>query len=101
MNRSDLLCLIISLAGIVQIFTLLSLYDWDIMKLLFIEEKEEEICMKKVERIDELRIGQKIYLEEKKEKEHIVRSIEDKLVPYVVTEDNSSHSIAKGIWTEN
>ena len=55
--------------------------------------------MKKAKRIDELHIGQKIYVKDQTdEKEFTVRSLEDKFVPYVIATDNSCHSIRKGIW---
>ena len=55
--------------------------------------------MKKAERIEELHCGQKIYAGEGREKkEYIVRSVEKKLVPYVIATDNSCHSIRQGIW---
>ena len=55
--------------------------------------------MKKADRIDELHVGQKIYVkEETREKEYTVRSLEDKFVPYVIATDNSCHSLRKGIW---
>ena len=54
--------------------------------------------MKKVEKTSELRVGQTIYVEGDEKKEYVIRSIENKLVPYVVATDNSSHSLLKGIW---
>ena len=55
--------------------------------------------MKRAEKIDELHIGQKIYVgDQSQKKELVVRSLEDKFVPYVIATDNSCHSLRKGIW---
>ena len=97
--KEDLLVIAIALVGIVLIITQLYLNDWDIMKLLFIEEEtEEEPCMKKAERIYELEVGQTIYTDEKAQNSYVIKSLEDKLVPYIVATDNSSHSPMRGIW---
>lgn len=98
-NQNDLFCLIISLIGVSGTLILFSLHDFDIMKLLFCEEKE--IRMRRVSGVEELEIGQTIYLEEDQKKEHVIRSIEDKLLPYVIIEDSSSHFLSKGIWIES
>ena len=58
--------------------------------------------MKRAEKLSDLKVGQVIYDDEKGEKEYIVRSLEDKLVPYVVSTDNSCHCLRSGVWyTEN
>ena len=58
--------------------------------------------MKKAEKLSDLKIGQVIYDDEKGEKRFVVKSLEDKLVPYVVSTDNSCHCLYKGVWyTEN
>ena len=54
--------------------------------------------MKRAERLSELRIGQQIYDEKDGTKSYVVKSLEDKLVPYVIATDNSCHSLRKGIW---
>ena len=54
--------------------------------------------MKRAERLSELRIGQQIYDEKDGTKFYVVKSLEDKLVPYVIATDNSCHSLRKGIW---
>ncbi|MBR4471201.1 MAG: hypothetical protein IKS54_07845 [Erysipelotrichaceae bacterium] len=57
--------------------------------------------MKKAEDIRQLHAGQKIFVgDDVSKKQLIIRSVEDKLVPYVIASDNSSHSIRKGIWIE-
>ncbi len=57
--------------------------------------------MKKAEKISELKIGQRIYVDINNERKSlIIRSIENKFVPYVITSDNSSHSLAEGIYIE-
>ena len=47
--------------------------------------------MKKAETLSEIKVGQIIYDDENGEKRYIVRSLENKLVPYVVATD-------KGVW---
>lgn len=55
--------------------------------------------MKKAEQLKELNIGQHIIvIEDDCKQEYVIRSLEDKLVPYIVATDNSSHSLNKGIW---
>ena len=54
--------------------------------------------MKRAERLSELRIGQQIFDEKDGTKSYVVKSLEDKLVPYVIAADNSCHSLRKGIW---
>ncbi|MBR0420735.1 MAG: hypothetical protein IJI66_16360 [Erysipelotrichaceae bacterium] len=55
--------------------------------------------MKKAEQLSELNIGQHIFvISDDNRKEYVIRSLEDKLVPYIVATDNSSHSLNKGIW---
>ena len=54
--------------------------------------------MKRAERLSELRIGQQIYDEKDGTKSYVVKSLEYKLVPYVIATDNSCHSLRKGIW---
>jgi len=55
--------------------------------------------MKKAENLKQLHVGQKVYIEINQQKKEItIRSLEDKLVPYVIATDNSSHSLQKGIW---
>ena len=98
LHKEDLLIIVVAIIGIVLIITQLYLNDWDIMKLLFEEEMEEEPCMKKAERIDELEVGQTIYTDEKAQNSYVIKSLEDKLVPYIVATDNSSHSLMRGIW---
>ena len=57
--------------------------------------------MKKAEDIRQIHTGQKIFVgEEDARKQLIVKSVENKFVPYVITDDNSCHSIRKGIWIE-
>ena len=56
--------------------------------------------MKRVEKLNELRVGQIAYADEKGNRKFVVRSLEDKLVPYVVATDNSCHSIRNGIWSK-
>ena len=57
--------------------------------------------MKKAEDIRQIHTGQKIFVgEEDSRKQLIVKSVENKFVPYVITDDNSCHSIRKGIWIE-
>ena len=57
--------------------------------------------MKKAEDIRQLHAGQKIFVgDDVSKKQLIIRSVEDKLVHYVIDSDNSSHSIRKGIWIE-
>ena len=56
--------------------------------------------MKRVEKLSELRVGQIAYADEKGNRMFVVRSLEDKLVPYVVATDNSCHSIRNGIWSK-
>lgn len=93
---NDLFIIALIAAGVVQIITLCWLYDWDIMKMLY---KEEVIDMKKAQSLDELSVGQTIYVESGSDtKEYVIASIEDKLVPYIVATDNSSHSLRSGIW---
>ena len=59
----------------------------------------EEVNMKKAEQLKELNIGQHIIvIEDDRKQEYVIRSLEDKLVPYIVATDNSSHSLNKGIW---
>ena len=54
--------------------------------------------MKKAEKLDELKIGQTVYDDETGKNGYVVRSLENKLVPYIIATDNSCHSIRKGIW---
>ena len=55
--------------------------------------------MKKAEQLKELNIGQHIIvINDDHKQEHVIRSLEDKLVPYIVATDNSCHSLNKGIW---
>ena len=55
--------------------------------------------MKKAEQLNELNIGQHIFvISDDDRKEFVIRSLEDKLVPYIVATDNSCHSLNKGIW---
>ena len=56
--------------------------------------------MKKIEKLSELRIGQTIYTDEEARRKYVIRSLEDKLVPYIIATDNSSHSLRKGIWID-
>ena len=66
------------------------------MKMLY---KEEVVEMRKAQSLDELSVGQIIYVEsESGKKEYVIASIENKLVPYIVATDNSSHSLNRGIW---
>lgn len=70
-----------------------------LMDMMKIREVKQ---MKKISKLNELKVGQKIYLfKDRKEKPYVIRSLEDKLVPYVITTDNSAHSILSGIWIEN
>ena len=94
--QEDFFIIGVAVTGIVLISVQLYLSDFNIMNLLF----EKETPMKKAESIDELKVGQTIYLEEKPDNKHVIKSLEDKLVPYVIIEDHSSHSIQNGIWTE-
>ncbi len=55
--------------------------------------------MKKVKKLDELEVGQRIYADEGGKKELTVRSLEDKLVPYVIATDNNCYSLDRGIWS--
>ncbi len=54
--------------------------------------------MKKAESLSEIRIGQDIYDDESGKKKYVVRSLENKLVPYIVATDNSCHTLYKGVW---
>ncbi|MBQ6335342.1 MAG: hypothetical protein IJI46_09765 [Erysipelotrichaceae bacterium] len=54
--------------------------------------------MKKAEKLSEIRIGQKVSIDEKGENSFKVRLVEDKLVPYIVTDDNRCHPLYRGIW---
>ena len=54
--------------------------------------------MKKAEKLNELKVGQIIYLDESGKRETVIRSIENKLVPYIVATDNSCHCLYRGIW---
>ncbi len=54
--------------------------------------------MKKAEKLNELKVGQTVYLDETGKRETVVRSIENKLVPYIITSDSSCHCFYKGIW---
>ncbi|MCR5095970.1 MAG: hypothetical protein K6A70_04455 [Erysipelotrichaceae bacterium] len=55
--------------------------------------------MKKAEQLKELNIGQHIIvINDDHKQEYVIRSLEDKLVPYIVATDNSCHSLNKGIW---
>ena len=54
--------------------------------------------MKKAEKLNELKIGQTVYLDEKGKRQTVIRSIENKLVPYIVISDNSCHCLYRGIW---
>ena len=55
--------------------------------------------MKKAEQLKELNIGQHIIvIDDDHKQEYVIRSLEDKLVPYIVATDNSCHSLNKGIW---
>jgi len=63
------------------------------------ERRKKEMEMKKAENLKQLHVGQKVYIEiDQQKKEITIRSLEDKLVPYVIATDNSSHSLQKGIW---
>jgi len=54
--------------------------------------------MKKAEQLKELNIGQHIIvINDDHKQEYVIRSLEDKLVPYIVATDNSCHSLNKGI----
>ena len=54
--------------------------------------------MKKAEKLSDLKIGQIVYDDEKGSRKYTVKSLEDKLVPYIVATDNSCHCLYKGIW---
>ena len=55
--------------------------------------------MKKAEQLKERNIGQHIIvINDDHKQEYVIRSLEDKLVPYIVATDNSCHSLNKGIW---
>ena len=54
--------------------------------------------MRKAERLSEIFVGQRVYTDEKWENLRVVKMVEDKLVPYIVTDDNSCHCLYKGIW---
>ena len=54
--------------------------------------------MKKAEKLNELKIGQTVYLDEMGKRQTVIRSIENKLVPYIVASDNSCHCLYRGIW---
>ncbi|MBQ9157902.1 MAG: hypothetical protein IJ136_01030 [Erysipelotrichaceae bacterium] len=94
-HEIDLFILGVAAFGIALMMALFCLNDCDIEKLLF--EKEEE--MKKAQSLNELSVGQKVYVEgDDEKKEVVIRSIEDKLIPYIIATDNSSHSLNEGIW---
>ena len=57
--------------------------------------------MKRAEKLSELKVGQVVYDDEKGERKFEVRSLEDKLVPYVVGDDNSCHCLNRGIWVKD
>ncbi len=97
-NGFDLFVLLLAVIGLILTIVELHLYDWNIKELMFVEKKE---TMKKAENICELSVGQKIYTDiNTARKEYIIRSIEDKLVPYIIATDNSSHSLYSGIWVD-
>ncbi len=54
--------------------------------------------MKKAEKLSDLNIGQVIYDDESGKRKYIVKSLENKLVPYVIATDNSCHTLYKGVW---
>ena len=54
--------------------------------------------MKKAEKLSDLNIGQVIYDDESGKHKYIVKSLENKLVPYVIATDNSCHTLNKGVW---
>ena len=54
--------------------------------------------MKKAETLSEIRVGQVIYDDEEGKKRYVVKSLENKLVPYVIATDNSCHTLYKGVW---
>ena len=54
--------------------------------------------MKKADRLNELRVGQTVFLDERGQDRTTVKSIEDKLVAYIVAEDNSCRPLYRGIW---
>ena len=57
--------------------------------------------MRKAEKISELKVGQRVYIDvENIKKEYHIRSIENKFVPYVIVDDNSCHSLAEGIYID-
>ena len=55
--------------------------------------------MKKINKLTELKVGQSAYFEDD-QKEHRIKSLEEKLVPYVVTDDGSCHCLHRGIWVK-
>ncbi|MBQ6493473.1 MAG: hypothetical protein IJI92_06385 [Erysipelotrichaceae bacterium] len=58
--------------------------------------------MKKAESLSELNVGQQVYIEINRVKRpFVIRSLENKLVPYIIATDNSSHSLSRGIWIDN
>lgn len=93
-HEIDLFILGVAVIGTALVMALFYLYDFDIERLLFEEEE-----MKKAQTLNELSIGQKVYVQGNDEKKEVViRSIEDKLIPYIIATDNSSHSLNEGIW---
>ena len=54
--------------------------------------------MKKAERLNELHVGQTVYIDERGDRPFKVKMVEDKLVPYIVTSDNRCHCFYQGIW---